>query len=55
MVPFYCCCNYATAGHFGIFNFVVLSVIITYHNVLTPHIRKTHLAIVSLNVHELES
>ena len=38
-----------------IFNFVVLSVIITSHNVLTPHISKTHLPIVSLNVRELES
>ena len=38
-----------------IFNFVVLSVIITSHNVLTFHIRKTHLPIVSLNVRELES
>ena len=57
MVSFSCCCNYATADHIGmqIFNFVVLSVIITSHNVLTPHISKTHLPIVSLNVHELES
>ena len=38
-----------------ILNFVVLSVIITSHNVLTPHISKTHLPIVSLNVRELES
>ena len=36
-----------------IFNFVVLSVIIAYHSVLTPHISKTHLPISSLNVHEL--
>ena len=35
-------------------NFVVLSVIITPHNVSTPYIRKTHLPIVSLNVRELE-
>ena len=28
-----------------IFNFLVLSVIITYHSVLTPHISKTHLPI----------
>ena len=57
MVSFSCCCNYATADHIGmqIFNFVVLSVIITSHNVLIPHISKTHLPIVSLNVHELES
>ena len=38
-----------------IFNFVVLSVIITSRNVLTPHISKTHLPIVSLNIRELES
>ena len=37
-----------------IFNFVVLSVIIAPHNVLIPHISKTHLHIVSLNVRELE-
>ena len=37
-----------------ILNFVVLSVIIAPHNVLTPHISKTHLPIVSVNVHELE-
>ena len=29
-----------------IFNFVVLSVIIASHNVLTPHISKNHLPIV---------
>ena len=38
-----------------IFNFVVLSMTITSHNVLTLHIRKTHLPIVSLTVRELES
>ena len=37
-----------------IFNFVILSVITAPHNVLTPHISKTHLPIVSLNVRELE-
>ena len=37
-----------------IFNFVFLSVIITSHNVLTPHITKTHLPIVSLNVRMLK-
>ena len=37
-----------------IFRFVILSVIIALHNVLTPHISKTHLPIVSLNVRELE-
>ena len=37
-----------------ILNFVILSVIIAPHNVLTPHISKTHLPIVSVNVHELE-
>ena len=36
-----------------IFNFIVLSVIIAYHSVLTPHISKTHLPISSLNVREL--
>ena len=36
------------------FNFVVLSVITAPHNVPTPHISKTHLSIVSLNVRELE-
>ena len=35
-------------------NFVVLSVITAPRNVLTPHISKTHLPIVSLNVRELE-
>ena len=35
-----------------ILNFVVLSVI--PHNVLTPHISKTHLPTVSLNVRDLE-
>ena len=37
-----------------ILKFVVLSVIIAPHNALTPHISKTHLPIVSVNVHELE-
>ena len=37
-----------------IFNFVALSVIIVPHNVLTPHISKTHLHIFSLNARELE-
>ena len=37
-----------------IFNFVVLSVITAPDNVPTPHIRKIHLPIVSLNVRELE-
>ena len=52
----FCCCNYATVGHSGmqIFNFVVLSVIIAPQNILTPHISKTSLPIVSLNVRELE-
>ena len=36
------------------FNFVVSSVIIAHHSVLTPHISKTHLPICSLNGHELE-
>ena len=45
-----------TLGHIGmqIFIFGVLSVIIPPHNVLTAHISKTHLPIVSLNVHDLE-
>ena len=48
MVPFACCCNYATVGHIGmeIFNFIVLSV-------LTPHVSKNHLLISSLNVKKL--
>ena len=37
-----------------IFNFVVSSVITAPYNVPTPHISKTHLRIVSLNVRELE-
>ena len=37
-----------------ILNFVGLSVIIASHNLLTPHISKTHLPIVSLNVRKLE-
>ena len=37
-----------------IFNFVVLSVITAPHNVLTPHISKIRLPIVSLNVSEAE-
>ena len=37
-----------------IFNFVGLSVIIAHHNVLTPHIGKTHFPIVLLNVLERE-
>ena len=55
MVPFCCCCNYATAGYIGmqVFNFVVLSVIITSCNVLTPYIRQ--ILLFSLNVRELES
>ena len=36
------------------FNSVVLFAIIDPHNVLTPHISKTHLAIVSLHLRELE-
>ena len=56
MIPFCCCCNYATAGYIGmqIFNFVVLSVITAALNVPTPHISKTHLTFVLLNVRELE-
>ena len=56
MVLFCCCYNYAAVGHIGmqIFNFVVLSVIIASHSVLTLHITKTHFLIVSLNVRKLE-
>ena len=59
MAQFCCRCNYATAGHIGMqfFNFIVSSVIIVLfarHNVLTPHISKTHLPICSLNVCEPE-
>ena len=56
MVLFCCCCTYATVGHIGmeISYFVVLSVITAPHNVLTPHISKTHLPIVLLNVRELQ-
>ena len=56
MVPCCCFCNYATVGHIGmrILNFVVLSVITTPHNVPTPHINKTHLSIVSLNIREVK-
>ena len=56
MAPFCCCFNYATVDHVSmqILKFVVLSVIIAPHNALTPHISKTHLPIVSVNVHELE-
>ena len=56
MVPFCCCCNYATVGYIGtrIFNFVVLPVITAPDNAPTPHISKSHWPIVSLNVRELE-
>ena len=37
-----------------IFNFVVLPVIIAPQNVLTPHISKIHLPIVSINKRELD-
>ena len=37
-----------------IFCFVILSVITAPHNVPTPHISKSHLPVVSLNVRELE-
>ena len=37
------------------FDYVVLSLIVTSRNVLTPHISKTHLPIASLNIRELES
>ena len=46
-----------TLGHIGmqIFIFGVLSGIIPPDNVLIVRISKTHLPIVSLNVHELEA
>ena len=37
-----------------IFNFLVLSVIISPHNVLTSHISKTQLRIVSLDIRKLK-
>ena len=37
-----------------IFNFVALSVIIDPHNVLIPHVSKSHLPIVLFNVREFE-
>ena len=37
-----------------VFNFIVLSVIIPLHNVVTRYISKMHLLIVSLNVRELK-
>ena len=56
MVPFCSCCNYATVGHTGmqIFNSVVLSGIAAPRNVLTSHISKTHLSVVSPHLRELE-
>ena len=55
MVPF-CCCIYAAVGRIGIriSNSVFFSVITALHNVPTPHISKTHLPIVLLNVRELQ-
>ena len=52
MVPFSFCCNYPTVGYIGmkVSNFVALSVTIAPKNVLTPHIRKTHLSVASLNI-----
>ena len=54
MMPFCCCYNFATVDHIGmrIFNCVVLSAITALRS--TPHISKTHLPIVLLNVHEIE-
>ena len=37
-----------------IYNFVVLSVVIALHNAFTPHISKSHLLILSLDIRELE-
>ena len=46
----------STAGDIGIqiSNFVVLSVVIAPHIVLTAHISKTNLSFLSRNVRELE-
>ena len=54
MVPLFR--SYAILGHIGIqiLSFVVLFVATGPRNVLTPHISKTNLLIVSLNVCELE-
>ena len=56
MVPSCCGWNYATVSHVSIqiLNVVVLPVIVSPHNDLTPHISKTHLAIISLNLRKLE-
>ena len=56
MVSYCCCCNYAIVGHISmqVFNFVVLSVNIPPHNVVTRYISKTHWLIASLNVGELK-
>ena len=56
MVLFRRCCNYRTVGHIDmqIFDFIVLSVIISYLSFLTLHITKTHFSISSLSVRELE-
>ena len=37
-----------------IFDFILLSVIISYPSFFTPHITKTHFSISSLSVRELE-
>ena len=56
MISFCFCCNYVRVGHIGmqIFNFVILSVITTPHNVLTSCSSKAYLPNVSLNVREVE-
>ena len=56
MIAFCYCYNFATVGHIGmqIFNFVVLSMIDAPPKVLTTHISKTRLPIVSLDVSKLQ-
>ena len=56
MVPLFNCCNYTILGHVSIqiSSFEVLFMTAGSHNVLIPHINKTNLLTVSLNVRELE-
>ena len=56
MITFCYCCNFATVGHTGmqISNLVVLSVIVAPPKVLTTHISKTRLPIVSRDVSKLQ-
>ena len=56
MITFCYCCNFATVGHIGmqISNLVVLSVIVAPPKVLTTHISKTRLSIVSRDASKLQ-